>query len=737
MTVRTNGCIVRRWWAPAFAVLGLLAGCATAELSPIVDLDAAAFIPGELRSWDNPGKLGGRFECVGDSAPTVATVAGRRAVVFSEGRWLCSSFQAPGEITGNHPFTLAVWAHTAKLGGKEVLVSWASRPRDSAEFAYGGGREGVYCSYGSGDFGFARSRPPEAGTWHHIAYSYQPGAFRVYVDGVLNVEKTITLRTKANEPIYLGTAWDSPKSQACFGFRGAVARVQVWDRALSQREVRNAGGWFEPFGPSPANGAIVEECSATLRWENGNAQTRACRVYFGPERAAVEACDARLARAAAPQAGEMPSGPLVLGRAYFWRVEPLDAAGKPLERSPVWTFTVSTGPATGPQPRDRVTGVKRSLRELRWTPGRYAASQTVYFGIDRQLADATAIRDLPPKAASIVLPIQQLELGRTYFWRVNESNGDLPSAPGDVWSFRVEDAPVPNDVTFFVGSDGHYGVGASDELNQQVIDMMNSLAGTPLPDDVGAGVVRTPRGVVLCGDLLDNGADPRTAPQVWKRFVADFGLVGKGRLVFPAYEGFGNHDGPPGKSVVRDGIRERNRQRPGLAMVSANGLHYSWDWDHVHLVQLNLFGGDGPADVASVNPQTHSPEGALTFLKQDLAKNVGTSGRPVVIFQHFGVPPDGMSGWWSPDAQERFFEAVKPYNVACLVHGHSHAATVYQWKGIQIIADGSTARPERPPGDFLVIRITANELIAIHRTPDGWGPRIRRPLPKAGVPTKP
>ena len=735
--MKTDRYRFRQRWVWALAALGLLAAWAGAEEAPLVDLDAAALAPGELKSWANPGKLGGSFQSAEGSAPTVATVAGRKGVVFSEGRWLRSSFQAPREIAGNHPFTLAVWAHTAKLGGKEVVVSWASRPKDSAEFAYGGGREGAYCSYGSGDFGFARNRPPVAGTWHHIAFTYQPGAFRVYVNGALNTEKPITLRTKPNEPIYLGTAWDSLKGQACFGFRGAVARVQIWGRALSQREVRNAGGWFEPFNPSPADGAVVEERSATLRWETGNPQTRTCRVYFGAERAAVEACDARSALALAPHGTEAASGPLVLGQACFWRIEPLDAAGKPLEKSPVWKLTVSTGPATAPQPRDRVTGVTRSLKELRWTPGRYAVSQTLYFSADRQLGAAPVAKDLPAKAAATSLPIPQLEYGRTYYWRVDQNNGQLPSATGDVWSFRVEDEPVSNDVTFFAGSDGHYGIGANDELNRQVIDMMNSLAGTPLPDAMGGGVVRTPRGVVLSGDLLDNGSDPKTAPQVWERFVADFGLAGESRLVFPVYEGFGNHDGPPGKSVVRDGIRERNRRRPGLAMVSENGLHYSWDWDHVHLVQLNLFGGDGPDDVAGVNPQAHNPEGALAFLKQDLARHVGKSGRPVVIFQHFGVPPDGMSGWWSREAQERFFEAVEPYNVACLVHGHSHAATVYPWKGIQIIADGSTARPENPPGDFFVIRITANELIATHRTPNGWGPHVRRPLPRPGVPTTP
>jgi cytolysin (calcineurin-like family phosphatase) len=154
--------------------------------------------------------------------------------------------------------------------------------------------------------------------------------------------------------------------------------------------------------------------------------------------------------------------------------------------------------------------------------------------------------------------------------------------------------------------------------------------------------VRTPYGVVLTGDLLDEGCDKEKAPANWAEFCRDYGVTGKdGRLCFPVYEGFGNHDGGPIRSLVRAGTRERNPKRVGLQAISGNGLHYSWDWEQLHLAQLNLFGGSGPADVKGVN----DPEQSLEFLAYELSQNVGASGRPVITFQHFAWL-GGMSDWW-------------------------------------------------------------------------------------------
>ena len=180
---------------------------------------------------------------------------------------------------------------------------------------------------------------------------------------------------------------------------------------------------------------------------------------------------------------------------------------------------------------------------------------------------------------------------------------------------------------------------------------------------------------------------------------------------------------------MRPAIKERNQRRAGLKAVSENGLHYSWDWDHLHLVQLNLFGGSGPLDVKGVNGPEHDPSGALEFLRDDLAKHIGNSGRPVIVFQHFAWV-GGMAEWWTPEAKERFREVIKPYRIACLINGHSHGASFVPWNEFLTIHAGSTARGESDMGDFLVVRVTEKELVVAQRKLDGtWGIQQRAPLP--------
>ncbi len=736
-------CSAMRRFGIRFAfVVALGMASAWASDAPLVHLQASSLPPGELASWTNGAALGGAFTNAAALRPKVEEVAGRRAVVFDGSSWLGSDFPAPAPLAGSNPFTLVVWAFNPELKAKETMLSWASRPVNCAEFSYGSGRsrsEGAFSSFGAGNTGF-EGGAPRAGEWHHLAFTYaggSNGAFRIYVDGRLTTERSYSLRTKTRDLIRLGAGWDGRAKVPWTPFSGALAEVVIYDRELSEREVRNALGRFEAFRPSPADRAEVEALDATFRWQSGNSNAAKCWLLAGEDRAAVERATREshgVFKAELPiSQTEWSALPVEPGRTYYWRVAQSDARGIVTERGDVWQFRVSTGPTTEPRPRDGFGAVRRSLAELRWVPGRFAAGQTVWFGAAH---NEVAGGKIPPLAkldarADHVRLTAPLEFARTYYWRVATDNGAHAPDAGRVWSFRVADEPHTNDVTFFVSSDTHYGFADNSTLNKQTIDLMNGAPGLALPEKFGGGSVRTPRGVVLNGDLLDRGFDAE-APTHWSEFVRDYGLTGEdGRLGFPLYEGFGNHDGGPAKSLTRRAIRERNPRRLGLVNVSSNGLHYSWDWDHVHLVQLNLFGGDGSNDVMNVSKTEHDPEGALEFLKQDLAQHVGRSGRPVITFQHFSWL-GGMSDWWTPEAKERFYEVVKDYQIAALINGHSHGASFLEWKGLQTIHDGSTARPDSGSGDFLIVRVTANELTVIQRKPDGWGISLKKALRLTG-----
>jgi hypothetical protein len=119
------------------------------------------------------------------------------------------------------------------------------------------------------------------------------------------------------------------------------------------------------------------------------------------------------------------------------------------------------GIAWNPAPADGAEDVLRTT-DLAWSPGEYAVTQNVYFGLSREDVNAAAssariAENLTRNVTSV--DVGALEFGRTYYWRVDEVNGapDFAVLEGDVWSFTVEPLayPVPNVVATSNGiSDG-------------------------------------------------------------------------------------------------------------------------------------------------------------------------------------------------------------------------------------------------------------------------------------------
>lgn len=277
--------------------------------------------------------------------------------------------------------------------------------------------------------------------------------------------------------------------------------------------------------------------------------------------------------------------------------------------------------------------------------------------------------------------------------------------PGGAPLRAAEAAPGGDDetVSFVFVSDTHYLADRahparldprSAGVTSRLIDVLNALPGETIPESAGGGTVRAPRGVIHGGDLIDtgdkNGAEAERMQRTeWAACTADFGLTGRdGRLKFPVYEVHGNHDGPQGRGLVPDGIRERNRTRPGVVHVSPDGLHCSWDWGPVHCVALGIVvgpaGTDGPK-------RRYDPRGSLEFLQADLDKHVRDAERPVVLVHHVDVaryvgpcrPDDAASASkeWNPCDVRAFYEAVRGKRVAAVLYGHTHARVVTAWDG--------------------------------------------------------
>jgi len=284
----------------------------------------------------------------------------------------------------------------------------------------------------------------------------------------------------------------------------------------------------------------------------------------------------------------------------------------------------------------------------------------------------------------------------------------------------------PRDVTFLVTSDSHYAAFDKEDRNKRDHDTllaMNDVTSLTWPQKTGGGSIARPRGVILLGDVIDDGDTLRNGKRVsqrqWLFFAADFGLDGAdGVLDYPVFETWGNHDGPPeGKEKhgfsFRAKLKERNqiRMQKGLVTnLSANKLFYSWDWDDVHFVTLGIYGANVQNAKVKYSPVWHDPQGALDFLKDDLKRFVGDSGRPVVLLSHCGFDTD----WWHPDDWRTLYDAVKPYNVILVMYGHSGTG-LREWapdkdqKPLQCVNTGQTEN------GFFILQINGDRVRGAYR----------------------
>ena len=293
-------------------------------------------------------------------------------------------------------------------------------------------------------------------------------------------------------------------------------------------------------------------------------------------------------------------------------------------------------------------------------------------------------------------------------------------AAASAWpALAARRAAADDTIAFLVVGDTHFfaDAGSPDRLLDQsaavtgaLIDRLNELSGTEIPERAGSGAVRTPFGVIHAGDVIDTGDKQGKLQDAMQRtevaaFERTMGLTGKdGGLDYPVYEVHGNHDGPAGKGPAIERIIERNKTRPRVDHVSPNGLHYAWDVGDVRFVNLGIVVGSVPG---IARRRRYAPLESLDFLVTDLRDKVGDSGRPVVITHHVDiarytapVPADAPFGdkEWDPADVGGFFAALSGFNVAAVFYGHTHARNVWRWDG-QACRPAGESLPEDAAGD--------------------------------------
>ncbi|MDD8021122.1 MAG: metallophosphoesterase [Acidobacteriota bacterium] len=696
----------------------------------IIYLDASILPEGSLKKWHNLGTIGGDFMPVFRGLPSVQIISGQKAVsLIGPDVLLRSTFTPPSSLNGRKSFTILAKVYFNELGQRQIILNWSQEPENSAIFGFGKGLDAAFYNSVKNRLGY-KGGFPLARAWHLFALVYDRQKLSIYVDGWLNSQVDSLLDIKPGKFVYLG-------GQVITGFplpfdplNGWLASLEVLDEALSPMTIWNLAGHHEAIPVYPGEGETVPAVSVTLRWEKGDERTSSFPVFFSSSREEVEKGAKKAARGTfSEKTTTCDLTGLKIGQVYYWRVDQIDSQGKLLQTGMVRSFIIDSGSAREPSPHHLHGSVRPDLKWLEWKAGLWATSQDVYFSPDPKKLEKgkPAAKGLKPGSDRFYLADKRLDYSQRYFWKVATKNGLLPESPGMVWSFRVQDPPDDKDLTFFVASDLHYGGTVNfRKINRMMVEAMNSLPGQLYPEGAGIkGRVHTPRGVVITGDIVNDGSAP-DIQKTWQEYAEDFGLNGDRLLAFPVYEGFGESDGPS-SGLIRLNLKSRNRLRPGLKSISADGLHYSWDWGPVHLVQLNLYPGSAGEEYLNiwrrrVSGDARYPKYSLEFLSDDLRRNVGSSGRPVVLFQHYGF--DSWSeAFWTEKERDAFLQAIQPYNIIAIFCGHSEVSQAFTWNGIKTWCAGTTNHdPET--GEFLVVKITSRkkngQITVATRKMDSW-----------------
>ncbi|MBN2128964.1 MAG: LamG domain-containing protein [Sedimentisphaerales bacterium] len=128
--------------------------------------------------------------------------------------------------------------------------------------------------------------------------------------------------------------------------------------------------------------------------------------------------------------------PLVPGATYYWRVDEVSPDGVTLYEGDLWSFTAVPVKACAPVPADGAQYQDVDV-DLAWTAGQKAVSQDVYFGTsgdDVANGDASVFQG---NQNILTFELDSLEIGTTYYWRVDEINDAGDTIVGDVWSFAT------------------------------------------------------------------------------------------------------------------------------------------------------------------------------------------------------------------------------------------------------------------------------------------------------------
>jgi Concanavalin A-like lectin/glucanases superfamily len=213
----------------------------------VVNLDARDASAGTT-NWVNKGSMG-NFTRIG--SPKVGEAGGQKAVQFNgTSDAYRSEKNPPATITGAHARSIEVWVFNPSLDStEECMVAWGHRGTSLANmaFSYGSGGGFSAVTHYDNDMSWGEESPA-AGKWHHLVYTYDGKAAKIYDNAAERASHDYVLVTAAENRLNIGVE-NSTEGEPLFksefddnwplSFSGSIAIVRIHSGALTPEQIKS------------------------------------------------------------------------------------------------------------------------------------------------------------------------------------------------------------------------------------------------------------------------------------------------------------------------------------------------------------------------------------------------------------------------------------------------------------------------------------------------------------------
>jgi hypothetical protein len=335
----------------------------------------------------------------------------------------CRSFSAPGDWIqtphsplldfGTSPYTVEGWYNSLNvidlsniLIGKKDRQGWFIEMLTAGNVQLGltdttltGSQQYTYCR---------GSRLVNDGNWHHIAGVFTQSTLTLYIDGILDASKPLTVQKSYDNQGALVLGTGGPGT-----FRGLIDEIRISKKARQPSE-------FNLKLPPRNLAASLTGLTVNLSWQAGGGAVGQLRyrIYRGADSLSIAQLDSTISTS-------FSDSKTVAGSRYFYRIAAVDVSGFESVKSYATSVLVVSAPAVA---SSAATNVLASSATLNGTvnPNGLATNALFEWGTSSTLAtyDSTSSQSIGSGASAVAVKADLASIGdnTSYYFRIRAQN---------------------------------------------------------------------------------------------------------------------------------------------------------------------------------------------------------------------------------------------------------------------------------------------------------------------------